>query len=68
MMLNPKKGRFDNVVERLLLVCAVEAKRLKQLVIVLLGEGYGDAVVVVLHQLHPQEDEWFGCCQHLKGC
>ena len=40
---------------------AVEAKRFKQLVAVLLGEGDGDAVVVVLHQLLPQEDERLGC-------
>ena len=40
---------------------AVEAKGLKQLVVVLLGEGDGDAVVVVLHQLLPQEDERL-CC------
>ena len=40
---------------------AVEAKGLKQLVVVLLGEGDGDAVVVVLHQLLPQEDERLGC-------
>ena len=40
---------------------AVEAKGLKQLVVVLLGEGDGDAVVVVFHQLLPQEDERLGC-------
>ena len=40
---------------------AVEARGLKQLVVVLLGEGDGDAVVVVLHQLLPQEDERLGC-------
>ena len=41
----------------------VEAKGLKQLVVVLLGEGDGDAVavVVILHQLLTQEDERLGC-------
>ena len=38
-----------------------EAKGLKQLVVVLLGEGDGDAVVVVLHQLFPQENERLRC-------
>ena len=36
---------------------ALEAKGLKQLVVVLLGEGDGDAVVVVHHQLLLQKDE-----------
>ena len=40
---------------------AVEAEGFKQLAVVLLGEGDGDAVVVVLDQLLPQEDEWLGC-------
>ena len=40
---------------------AVEAKGFKQLVVVLLGEGDGDAVVIILHQLLPQEDERLGC-------
>ena len=35
----------------------VEAEGFKQLVVVLLGQGDGDAVVVVLHQLLAQEDE-----------
>ena len=39
----------------------VEAKGLKQLVVVLLGEGDGDAVLVVLRQLLPQEDKRLGC-------
>ena len=36
----------------------MKAKGLKQFVVVVLGEGDGDAVVVVLHQLLPQKDEW----------
>ena len=40
---------------------AVEAKGFKQLVVVLLGEGDGDAVVVVLRQPLPQEDERLVC-------
>ena len=40
---------------------AVETKGLKQLVVALLGEGDGDAAVVVLHQLLPQEDERLSC-------
>ena len=38
-----------------------ETKGLKQLVVVLLGEGHGDAVVVVLHHLLPQEAERLRC-------
>ena len=36
---------------------AVEAEGFKHLVVVLLGEGDGDAVVVVVDELLPQEDE-----------
>ena len=40
---------------------AVEAKGFKQLVVVRLREGDGDVVVVVLHQLLPEQDELLGC-------
>ena len=50
-MLNPRGGLLDNVVVKLLLCSLLRPKGSKKLVVVLLGEGDGDAVVVVLDQL-----------------